>query len=862
MSSNQHHRIHLGAVIGLAMSGLAVAQTQPPPQALPVLLDFGTTPFSTLPTGMAAWGGLNGGSLNTAAAAAGSSPTADAVVSAATTSQTTGGVYGYATGGNGRCYIQTSGNATNGVNQLVLAIDTSGRTGVTLSYDLEIVNAQPRTVGVVCQYRVGASGGWTTLIPAVGSNPFSQAGGSPGPAGTVAIPLPDDASNQPFVQLRWATWRGAETGNSSGVALDNVAVAGTAVANSLAIELAPATIPEAAGVTTVTVTTATPAGTNLPVTLTVADPTEAVVVTANPQVIPAGSATAVFSIHAVDDLAFDGPQAVAVTATAPGALAAAADLTISDNEDAWSPPEAHYAAASGLTGAALKAALKTIAATGHRQAAYSATLAPLRALHPDPANSANVVTVYSGTVVGKNAVYRPDAGLDPDLTWSREHVWPVSYGLDPEGVDPGATDGDAGPDYTDLFNLRPAIHTVNSQRGNLYFDETSGTPFIPALAPQCSSDGNSWEPRDSEKGDLARAMFYMATRYDGSEPLTIDLELGNTPAAAAGRFGRLATLLEWHAQDPVSLQERQQNQLIFTTYQGNRNPFVDHPEYVALIWTAEPAIAPAPLPLVFGGPWSPLPSQGFLAVGTGTYSTSLGGDEAPGSAKFDDPGDRLTIAFSGSPGALSYQLKGNPSAGTATAGVFQVLQSADGVTFTVVRSHVNKSNAVEAFTEPLLPTTRLVAFLYDTKASGNLQLDQLAITAGSPWTAWLAQAGLSGAGAAPDADPDFDSLTNLAEYALGRSPLAADAGTGRVAVEKVPGKLRLTVDLRANDPALTTAAETSIDPANPAAWTAVGVVRTVAVDQSGVAAGFVRTVFEVADGGAPARFVRLRCGLN
>jgi hypothetical protein len=225
-----------------------------------------------------------------------------------------------------------------------------------------------------------------------------------------------------------------------------------------------------------------------------------------------------------------------------------------------------------------------IVATGHRQYAYSDTLAPLRAIHPDPANSANVITVYSGTPVGKNAVFRPDAGLDPDLTWSREHLWPVSYGLDPEGVEPGVTNGDAGPDYTDLFNLRPAIHTVNYQRGNRYFDETSGTPTIPPLAPLCRSDANSWEPADTEKGDLARAMFYMATRYDGSEPRTIDLEISDAPATTAGRFGRLATLLQWHQLDPVSPLERRQNQLIFTTYQKNRNPFVDHPEYVALIW--------------------------------------------------------------------------------------------------------------------------------------------------------------------------------------------------------------------------------------------------------------------------------------
>jgi hypothetical protein len=81
-------------------------------------------------------------------------------------------------------------------------------------------------------------------------------------------------------------------------------------------------------------------------------------------------------------------------------------------------------------------------------------------------------------------------------------------------------------------------------------------------------------------------------------------------------------------------------------------------------------------------------------------------------------------------------------------------------------------------------------------------------------------------------------------------------------VAKISGKLRLTADLRAGDPMLTTTAETTTDPTNTAAWTSTGVFRTVAVDQSGVAAGLVRTVFEIADTESPARFVRLRFGLN
>jgi len=108
---------------------------------------------------------------------------------------------------------------------------------------------------------------------------------------------------------------------------------------------------------------------------------------------------------------------------------------------------------------------------------------------------------------------------------------------------------------------------------------------VPPLAPLCTYDNNSWQPRDSEKGDIARAMFYMATRYDGSDPGTIDLELDDNPSspASAGRFANLSTLLLWHQEDPVTEAERRIHQLI-VNYQGNRNPFVDRPEFVARIW--------------------------------------------------------------------------------------------------------------------------------------------------------------------------------------------------------------------------------------------------------------------------------------
>jgi len=200
------------------------AQTAPTAQSLPFNVNFGTTTFTTLPAGVAVWNGLNGGSVSTQTLAEGSAPTANATLAVATASSTSGGAFGYSAASDGKLYIQTSSNASNGVNQPVIAIVTTGGSGITLAYTIDVINASPRTVGVVAQYRVGTSGGWTTLVPTSGLNPFSQAGGTAGLKTTASVTLPSAADNQPVVQIRWAVWRGTETGNSSGLALDNISV--------------------------------------------------------------------------------------------------------------------------------------------------------------------------------------------------------------------------------------------------------------------------------------------------------------------------------------------------------------------------------------------------------------------------------------------------------------------------------------------------------------------------------------------------------------------------------------------------------------------------------------------------------------
>lgn len=235
------------------------------------------------------------------------------------------------------------------------------------------------------------------------------------------------------------------------------------------------------------------------------------------------------------------------------------------------PPAGYYNAASGLTGLPLKSALNGIIKNGHTVFLYNDIIGPLKTIWQDPANSSNMIYTYSGFSVPKSTP------LD-STGWNREHLWPRSRGNGEH----------LGPDDSDLFHVVPADANVNTQRGNLYFDTSSATDggiVDPAHveAPLSTRDSDSWQPPVSQRGDIARAMFYMAVRYDGTEPNTQDMELvGRSPTGP--QMGNLNTLLAWHAADPPDAVELARNDVIFTTYQHNRNPFIDHPEYAAAIW--------------------------------------------------------------------------------------------------------------------------------------------------------------------------------------------------------------------------------------------------------------------------------------
>jgi deoxyribonuclease-1 len=160
---------------------------------------------------------------------------------------------------------------------------------------------------------------------------------------------------------------------------------------------------------------------------------------------------------------------------------------------------------------------------------------------------------------GRTAYFSTRQGAT-DNNFNCEHTWPQSFS------------GEAEPMRSDIFHLYPTDATANSMRANLDF----GIVVSPAWSVGGSklgtdSEGQTvFEPRDEHKGNVARTHFYYIIRYDGNYNLYED------PAKMEAHFRN------WHLSDPVDADEEQRNEDIYAL-QYNRNPFIDHPEFVERI---------------------------------------------------------------------------------------------------------------------------------------------------------------------------------------------------------------------------------------------------------------------------------------
>jgi endonuclease I len=256
-------------------------------------------------------------------------------------------------------------------------------------------------------------------------------------------------------------------------------------------------------------------------------------------------------------------RAIALSAIMVGILLLPSMLAVSQI------PPAYYNAAGGLSGDDLKTALHNII-DDHTSLSYSAVTEALKMTDEDTLDSNNVICLYTGWSYPKSSFGNGSED------WNREHVWAKAHG----------DFGETPPEGTDLHHLRPADASVNSAKQDRDFSKGIVEYLDPSGPTGCFIDTDIWEPRPEVKGDVARMIFYMAVRYEGDAG-ELDLEMVNYVNSAPNNepfYGLRDTLIAWHGQDPVNDWERNRNDIISYSYQGNRNPFIDHPEYVDLIW--------------------------------------------------------------------------------------------------------------------------------------------------------------------------------------------------------------------------------------------------------------------------------------
>ena len=253
-------------------------------------------------------------------------------------------------------------------------------------------------------------------------------------------------------------------------------------------------------------------------------------------------------------------------------------------------PTGYYDSLEGLSGNALKQAVQDIiAAPTVRLHSYADIWDIIRTADQNPENSNQIWDMY---------LEIPMAKLDQQTTssivgkWNREHIFCQSRGgfevangdtADGIGVWNSTSEASVVDGVSDAHHIRAENGQENSSRNNKNY----GTVNSSTVYAGPSGTQGSW------RGDVARALFYMAVRFDGLNVVNGDpSEYLPSTSIASGNIGDLATLLVWNHSDPRDDFEMNRNNYIYT-WQMNRNPFIDYPLLVDYIFGAN-----------FGQPWS------------------------------------------------------------------------------------------------------------------------------------------------------------------------------------------------------------------------------------------------------------------
>lgn len=246
--------------------------------------------------------------------------------------------------------------------------------------------------------------------------------------------------------------------------------------------------------------------------------------------------------------------------------------------------DAYYAGTNTKNGFELKTALKEIIKNSHKPKSYSALFSVYLTSDLDTTyeNDGSIMDIYSENPRGQDEYNFSKAKdkcgnyKEESDCFNREHLFPQSIFKK------------AAPMRSDFFHVFPADGAVNGMRSNFPFGEVKIAKKISKNGSKLGNNTTSgyrglvFEPIDEFKGDVARALLYFATRYeDRISVWKHDMLDGSKHRVYKKWF--ITLLMKWHKADPVSKHEVLRNNA-GQKFQGNRNPFIDHPEYVDLIW--------------------------------------------------------------------------------------------------------------------------------------------------------------------------------------------------------------------------------------------------------------------------------------
>jgi len=223
-----------------------------------------------------------------------------------------------------------------------------------------------------------------------------------------------------------------------------------------------------------------------------------------------------------------------------------------------------------LTGQDLYTALQIKIAQHNQSFTYGDARDALVFTDENPANTSTVLLVYGYNDSDENCT--TDRSRDKNdfggmlCEYNREHVFARSLANPPMG---NASNPATGI-IADPHNIRASDQQMNNNKGDKKFQNGSGNAG--------NVGSGNWYPGDEWKGDVARMIMYMYTRY-GDQCLPSLSGVGSLQ----GDTQMLETFLQWNADDPVNDYEDQRNEYLQGVY-GNRNPFIDNPVLATIIW--------------------------------------------------------------------------------------------------------------------------------------------------------------------------------------------------------------------------------------------------------------------------------------